>query len=54
MFALYSLNQVPDLPENLKQAVKTLPSTPTTAADHIRQRENYLPKLIGATVAGVR
>jgi arylsulfatase A-like enzyme len=54
MFALYSLNQVPDLPESVKQGVKTLPSTPTTAADHIRQRENYLPKLIGATVAGVR
>jgi arylsulfatase A-like enzyme len=54
MFALYSLGQVGDLPDQIKQAVRALPSTPATAADRIRQRENYLPKLIQAAAAGIR
>jgi uncharacterized sulfatase len=54
MFALYSLNQVRELPEAVRQAVQKLPKAPTTTANHITQRENYLPKSIDAVVSGVR
>jgi arylsulfatase A-like enzyme len=54
MLALNALNQVTDLPEEVKTAVGKLPTTPTTAPDHIRQRENYLPKLVTAVVNGIR
>jgi len=54
MFALYSLNQVTDLPDAVKQAVQKLPNAPTTTAGHLAQRENYFPKLIAATVSGIR
>jgi uncharacterized sulfatase len=54
LLALWSLNQVSDLPDAAKQAVKALPSETVTTPDHIRQRENYLPRLIAATVDGVR
>jgi arylsulfatase A-like enzyme len=54
MFALYSLNQVTDLPDAVKQAVQKLPNVPTTTAGHLAQRENYFPKLIAATVSGIR
>jgi arylsulfatase A-like enzyme len=54
MLALWSLNQISDLPATVTQAVKALPSEPVTSADHIRQRENYLPKLIDATLADIR
>jgi arylsulfatase A-like enzyme len=54
MFALYSLNQVPNLPDTVIQAVRALPGAPAPSADHIRQRENYLPKLIDATARGIR
>lgn len=54
MFALWSLNQVSDLPEAVKQAVTALPTEAVTTPDHLRQRENYLPKLIAATVDGIR
>jgi arylsulfatase A-like enzyme len=54
MFALYSLSQVDDLPESVKAAIARLPSTPTVQPGHIKQRENYLPKLIAAARDGVR
>ena len=54
IFALYSLNQVPDLPEAVKQAVKALPAEPTVAAGQLKQRENYLPRLIAAIMGDVR
>ena len=54
MFALNALNQVTDLPEDVKTAVGKLPTTPTTTPDHMRQRENYLPKLVTAVVSGIR
>ncbi len=54
ILALYSLNQVADLPERVKQAVKSLPNVPTVAPGHLPQRENYLPRLIAAIVEGVR
>jgi uncharacterized sulfatase len=54
MWALYSLNQIADLPDRVKSQIESLPSMPRTTADHLRQRENYLPKLIAATVRGVR
>ena len=54
ILALYSLNQVPDLSETVKQAVKSLPDGPTVAPGHLPQRENYLPRLIAAIVEGVR
>ena len=54
ILALNALNQVTDLSDDVKAAVQKLPATPTTAPDHIRQRENYLPKLIQGIVSGVR
>jgi uncharacterized sulfatase len=54
IFALYSLNQVPDLPDSVKQAVKGLPAEPVVTAGHLKQRENYLPRLIAAIVENVR
>jgi uncharacterized sulfatase len=54
MFALNALNQVTDLPDDIKAAVGKLPTTPTTAPDHIGQRENYLPKLVTAVLGGIR
>jgi uncharacterized sulfatase len=54
MFALNALNQVTDLPDDVKAAVGKLPTTPTTAPDHIGQRENYLPKLVTAVLGGIR
>jgi uncharacterized sulfatase len=54
IFALYSLNQVPDLPDSATQAVKGLPAEPVVTAGHLKQRENYLPRLIAAIVEGVR
>ena len=54
MLALNALNQVTDLPEDVKTAVGKLPTTPPTAPDHIQQRENYLPKLVTAVVSGIR
>jgi hypothetical protein len=54
ILALNALNQVTELPDDVKEAVKKLPATPTTAPDHIRQRENYLPKLVTATLSGLR
>jgi arylsulfatase A-like enzyme len=54
IFALYSLNQVPDLPDAVMQAVKILPAESTLAAGRLRQRENYLPRLITAIVQNVR
>jgi len=54
MLALNALNQVDDLPEDVKAAVRKLPTAPTTTPDHIPQRENYLPKLVTAVVTGVR
>lgn len=52
--ALWSLNQITDLPDAVKQSVKALPTAPVAAADSIRQRENYLPRLIDAIERGVR
>jgi uncharacterized sulfatase len=54
MLALNALNQVTDLPEDVKTAVGKLPTIPTTTPDHIQQRENYLPKLVTAVVSGIR
>jgi uncharacterized sulfatase len=54
MLALNALNQVTDLPEDVKAVVGKLPTTPTTSSDHIKQRENYLPKLVTAVVSGIR
>ena len=54
IFALYSLNQIPDLPDSVKQAVKALPAEPTVTAGQLKQRENYLPRLISAIVGDVR
>jgi uncharacterized sulfatase len=54
IFALYSLNQVPDLPDAVIQAVKALPAEPVATAGHLKQRENYLPRLIAAITEGVR
>jgi uncharacterized sulfatase len=54
MLALNALNQVTDLPEDVRAAVSKLPTTPTTSPDHIKQRENYLPKLVTAVANGIR
>jgi hypothetical protein len=54
MLALNALNQVTDLPEDVRAAVGKLPTTPTTTPDYIPQRENYLPKLVTAVVSGIR
>ena len=54
IFALYSLNQIPDLPDSVKEAVKALPAEPVVTAGSQKQRENYLPRLITAIAEGVR
>jgi arylsulfatase A-like enzyme len=54
VFALYSLNQVPDLSDAVKQTVKSLPAEPGVAPGRLRQRENYFPRLITAIIEGVR
>jgi hypothetical protein len=46
--ALYSLNQVTDLPAGVIQAVQGLPDAPTTSAGHIAQRQSVLGRLIEA------
>ena len=54
LFALYSLNQVADLPAAVKNAVKQLPTEPVAPPGRLKQRENYFPRLIAAITEGVR
>jgi uncharacterized sulfatase len=52
--ALYTLNQVPDLPADVKQAVQALPAAPEDAGRRLRAREDYLPRLKQSIAAGLR
>jgi arylsulfatase A-like enzyme len=54
LLAIYSLNQVPDLPAAIREAVRALPATPQDAGRGLRSREEYLPRLKAAIAADVR
>jgi uncharacterized sulfatase len=54
LFALYSLNQVPNLPGDVRQAVQELPAAPLDAGRELRSREDYLPRLKEAIANDVR
>jgi arylsulfatase A-like enzyme len=54
LLAIYSLNQVPNLPADVRQAVQALPATPPDAGRALRNREEYLPRLKEAIANDVR
>jgi uncharacterized sulfatase len=54
LLAIYSLNQVPNLPADVRQAVQALPATPPDAGRTLRSREEYLPRLKEAIANDVR
>jgi arylsulfatase A-like enzyme len=54
LLAIYSLNQVPNLPADVRQAVQALPATPPDAGRKLRNREEYLPRLKEAIANDVR
>jgi arylsulfatase A-like enzyme len=54
LLAVYSLNQVPNLPEAVRQAVRALPATPSDEGRTLRAREEYLPRLKEAIANDVR
>lgn len=54
LLAIYHLNQVPNLPADVRQAVQNLPATPSDAGRQLRNREEYLPRLKEAIANEVR
>ncbi len=54
LLAVYSLNQVPNLPADVRRAVQALPATPSDAGRQLRSREEYLPRLKEAIANDVR
>jgi len=54
LLAIYSLNQVPNLPADVRRAVQALPATPSDAGRQLRSREEYLPRLKEAIANDVR
>jgi arylsulfatase A-like enzyme len=54
LLAVYSLNQVPNLPAAVRQAVQALPATPPDVGRTLRAREEYLPRLKEAIASDVR
>jgi hypothetical protein len=52
--ALYSLNQVTDLPPAVTEAVAKLPAAPAPSANRLPQRQSVLERLIEAVARNVR
>lgn len=53
LLAANSLNQVPDLPAAVREAIEAMPSSPVVGRE-LRQREDYLPRLKAAIRNDVR
>ena len=54
LFALYSLNQISDLPADVVAAVQALPDTAPGEEPSLRGRGDYIPRLKQAIAQGVR
>ncbi len=54
LLAAYSLNQVPNLPGDIRAEVHALPATPPDDGRRLRSREDYLPRLKAAIQQDVR
>jgi uncharacterized sulfatase len=54
LLALYSLNQIPDLPPDIVAVVQQLPNTAPGEAPNLRGRGDYVPRLKAAIAQNVR